>query len=91
MKFYNVDKLLIAEIGTVRFSQENGKDYNKFIPTGIAIVKVYSDYRYDNVITDQEYRKFGHYLCNSGDDAVLNTTPLSLFIQEGYQKLKKNY
>lgn len=91
MKFYNPDKLLIGEIGVTRRKYENGKEYLKFIKSGITIVKknVYYTDKYFDVMTNQDYKLFGNIWCNAGDYAIIAPTSFSIYIQEVYNEVNR--
>jgi len=85
MKFYNPDKLFIAKVGYTRFIYKHGKEYDRFIESGVAIVKQKYEYEYSDVITNQRYKLFGNFCCVTGDNAILLPKSFTLFIRECYE------
>lgn len=85
MKFYNVDKLFIGYVGYARLIYKNNKQYNRFEPEEITIVKqkeYSSNYYFFDIISNKKYIDFYNVLCCSGDTAILKPKSLSLFIDQ---------
>lgn len=81
MKFYNIDKLFIGNVGHAY----DLKTEIEFIGESIAITRqknIELEWLYYDIISDREYKDFHHRFCRGGSSAIFKPKSFSLYIDK---------